>query len=104
MTINFKPLTVPLSDPHSWHLYLVRCANGDLYTGITTNVERRFNEHNNNRGARRLKGKGPLQLVFSQEVGNRSQALRLEHRVKKLSKPDKEALVAGKRSLPVLPD
>ena len=89
-----------MSDTQQWHLYLVRCANGDLYTGISTDVERRFNEHTNNRGARRLKGKGPLQLVFSSPIGDRSQALRIEHRVKKLSKLDKEALVAGQRELP----
>lgn len=104
MEVTPKPLTTILSDSTPWHLYLVRCANGDLYTGISTDVERRFNEHTNNRGARRLKGKGPLQLAFSCEVGNRSQALRLEHRVKKLSKLEKEALVAGKRGLPAVPD
>ena len=87
-----------------WHLYLVRCANGDLYTGISTDVQRRFAQHETNRGARRLKGKGPLSLVFSREVGDRSSALRLEHRVKKLTKLDKEALIAGKRDLPSLGD
>lgn len=89
-----------LSATQSWHLYLVRCANGDLYTGISTDVQRRFEQHANNRGARRLKGKGPLELAFSCEVGDRSTALRLEHRVKKLNKAEKEALVCGQRALP----
>jgi len=93
-----------LFDSDPWHLYLVRCANGDLYTGISTDVQRRFQEHVNNRGAQRLKGKGPLKLVFSCHVGDRSTALRLEHRVKKLAKTDKEALVAGQRKLPLLDD
>lgn len=88
-----------------WYLYLVRCANGALYTGITTDVARRFAEHENNRGARRLRGHGPLQLVYQHEVGNRSRALMIEHRVKKLSRPDKERLIRGERALPdPLPD
>lgn len=86
----------------SWYLYLLRCANGDLYTGITTDVERRLARHAGNRGARRLRGKGPLQLVYSHPVGDRSRALRLEYRVKQLSRAQKEALVAGKRPLPEL--
>lgn len=93
-----------MSDFTQWHLYLIRCANGDLYTGISTDVQRRLLEHANNRGARRLRGKGPLQLVFSCEAGDRSQALRLEHRVKKLSKSEKEALILGRRLLPRLDD
>ncbi len=93
-----------MSDVSQWKLYLIRCANGDLYTGISTDVQRRLREHMNNRGARSLRGKGPLKLVFNCEAGNRSQALRLEYRVKKLSKPEKEALIKGKRLLPSLDD
>lgn len=85
-----------------WYLYLVRCANGNLYTGISTDVARRFAEHANNRGAKSLKGKGPLELVFSQAVGDHSTALRLEYRIKKFSKPEKEALIAKTRLLPEL--
>ena len=82
-----------------WHLYLVRCADGTLYTGISTNVERRLLTHQRNQGARRLRGRGPLQLVFSQAVGDHSTALRIEHRVKKLSRSDKERLVSGETEL-----
>jgi len=91
-----------LSEPIEWHLYLVRCANGDLYTGISTDVQRRFNQHASNRGAKCLRGKGPLHLAFTCPAGDQSSALRLEHRVKKLSKVDKEALIAGQRTLPSL--
>jgi putative endonuclease len=83
-----------------WYLYLVRCADGALYTGISTDVARRFAEHENNRGARRLRGRGPLQLVYHREVGDRSCALMIEHRVKKLSRPDKERLIRGELALP----
>jgi putative endonuclease len=83
-----------------WHLYLVRCKDGSLYTGISTDVQRRFDAHRDNRGARRLRGRGPLQLVYSHPVGDHSLALQLEHRVKKLSKTDKERLVRGESALP----
>ena len=76
-----------------WSLYLVRCSKGSLYTGITTDVERRFEEHCNGSGAKYLRGRGPLRLEFRCNVGNRSDALRLEHMVKCLDKARKEALL-----------
>ena len=80
-----------------WSLYLVRTAQGSLYTGVTTDVQRRFVEHENkdkkNKGAKALRGKGPLKLVFKIVVGNRSDALKLEYRVKQLSRMDKDQLV-----------
>lgn len=78
----------------SWHLYLIRTANGALYTGITTDPERRLKQHQAGKGARSLRGKGPLELVWQQEVGERSRALRLEYRLKQLTKAEKEQLVA----------
>ncbi|WP_078118845.1 GIY-YIG nuclease family protein [Thiosocius teredinicola] len=84
-----------------WHLYLVRCADGSLYTGISTDVQRRFDAHQNNRGARRLRGRGPLQLVFSQAVGDRGEAQRVEYQVKKLSRVQKERLIRGETALPL---
>ena len=83
-----------------WHLYLVRCNDGSLYTGISTDVQRRFNAHQQNRGARRLRGRGPLELVYSHAIGDRAQALQIEHRVKKLTKAEKESLVRGEVGLP----
>lgn len=82
----------------SWSLYLVRTAEGSLYTGVTTDVQRRFCEHENkdkkNKGAKALRGKGPLKLVFKIVVGNRSDALKLEYRVKQLSRTDKQRLIS----------
>lgn len=80
-----------------WFLYFIRTNKGSLYTGITTNVERRFTEHQSagKLGAKFLKGKGPLQLEFSIKVGNRSQALKLEYKVKQLPKATKEQVVVG---------
>lgn len=85
-----------------WHLYLLRCNDGSLYTGITVDVERRMQQHAQGTGAKRLRGQGPLVLAFSQEVGDRSTALRLEYRVKKLTRAKKEALIAGQLKLPTL--
>lgn len=83
----------------SWYLYLIRCTDNRLYTGITTDVERRFAQHQAGKGAKALRGKGELALVFSQAVGDRSLALRAEYRIKQLSKAEKERLVGGKMSL-----
>ena len=79
----------------------MRCGDGSLYTGISTDVQRRFAAHVANRGARRLRGRGPLELVFTQALGDRSLAQRVEYRVKRLTRRDKERLVRGEASLPV---
>jgi|GEM_PF-55650 len=77
-----------------WSVYLVRCRNGDLYTGVATDVARRLTEHGNRKGAKYLRGKGPLRLVFEKSIGAKGLALRVENRIKKLSKARKEALIA----------
>lgn len=76
---------------------MIRCGDGSLYTGIATDVDRRLAEHrgNGNAGAKYLKGRGPLELVFQKNVGGRSLALKLESKVKKLSKAEKEMLVSA---------
>jgi len=81
----------------NWYLYIIRTRSGELYTGITTDVKRRFAEHKEGgvKAARYLRGRGPLSLVFSQEVGSRSAASKAEWAVKQLPKEDKEALVTG---------
>ena len=78
-----------------WHLYIVRCRDRSLYTGITTDVARRFAEHQGNggTGAKYLRGRGPLVLVFQKKVGSRSMALGVESKIKKLSKARKEDLL-----------
>jgi putative endonuclease len=88
-----------------WHLYLVRTASGSLYTGVTTDVARRFAEHQSGgpRCARSLRGKGPLELVFSQPVGDRSRALSLEWRVKRWRRDHKDELIRGERQLAATP-
>ena len=88
-----------------WCLYVLLCADGTYYTGITTDVDRRFSEHCattkaiSNKGAKALRGKHPLKLEFFCEVGNRSDALKIEYKVKKLSKTAKEKLILGDQSI-----
>lgn len=81
-------------------LYIVRCADGALYTGIATDVDKRVAEHASGiRGAKYLRGKGPLEVVFSESVGDRASAQRLEYRVKRLTRSQKLELVCGERRL-----
>ena len=86
-----------------WHLYILRTASGTLYTGVTTDVRRRFSEHQAGgpRCARSLRGKGPLELVFSEAMGDRSQALSLEWHVKRWSRRHKDELIRGERFLTI---
>jgi len=86
----------------SWYLYLVRTASGSLYTGISTDVQRRLAEHQAGapKGARSLRGKGPLTLAFHELVGDRSRASSLEWQVKRWTRIRKEALVRGEICLP----
>lgn len=85
-----------------WHLYIVRIEHGHLYTGITTDIGRRIEEHRSGTGAKYLRGKGSMEIVFSQPIGSHSAALKAEARVKKLSKADKEKLIRGAIELPCM--
>ena len=91
-----------MSSPE-FSLYILRCADGALYTGISVDVERRIAEHaSGKRGARCLRGKGPLELVYSEVVGDRAAASRLEYRVKQLSRAQKIELISGRLELGAL--
>jgi len=81
-----------------WQLYIVRTAKGSLYTGITTDVMRRVDQHQCGRGARSLRGKGPLALVFHCVAGDRANASRMEYQVKQLTRQQKLQLVASQPS------
>ena len=79
-----------------WFLYVVRCAGGELYTGVANDVARRFAEHSQGkRGAKFLRGKAPLKLVFVAGAGDRAAACRLEAAFKKLDSLIKHARVTG---------
>jgi putative endonuclease len=84
-----------------WSVYMIRCGDNSLYTGISNDVLKRFEVHQSGsvKAAKYTRNRHPLQLVFSAEIGDRSAASRTEYRLKKLSKRSKELLVAGKISL-----
>lgn len=78
----------------TWSVYMLRCADDSLYTGIAVDVDRRLAEHERSRrGAKYLKGRLPVRLVLAAEVGDRSLAARLEYRVKRLPRAEKERIV-----------
>ena len=83
----------------TWHLYVIRCVDGSLYAGITTDVRRRFEEHltGGPKAARYLRANPPQKLVLRRRIGTRSLALKAEYWFKQLSKRDKEAVVAAGR-------
>ena len=78
-------------------LYILKCADGSLYTGIAADVARRLAQHNGEkpRGARYTAGRRPVQLVYEAAFASRSAALKEEIRIKRLSRDQKQALVAG---------
>lgn len=78
-----------------WYLYILRCRDGSLYTGITTDVDKRFLAHSEGRGAKYTRGRAPLELVYREECGSHSDALKRELQIKALTKAEKESLIHG---------
>ena len=78
----------------TWKLYILRCGDGSLYTGITTDVQKRLAAHRSGKGAKYTRGRGPLELVYSEECGSHSDALRRELEIKGLTREEKEALIS----------
>jgi putative endonuclease len=79
----------------TWSVYLVRCADNTFYVGSTTDVEARAAAHNAGRGARYTSGRRPVEVVYVEACGSRSAALRREHALKRLTRTQKERLIAG---------
>lgn len=73
-----------------WYLYLIECEDGSLYTGITTDVERRYAQHLAGKGARYTRMKKPVRLVGFRECGSKSEALKAEIHLKSLPRPQKQ--------------
>ena len=79
-----------------WYLYILQCGDGSLYTGITTDVEKRLEAHRSGKGAKYTRGRAPLELKYREECGTHSDALKRELEVKRLSREEKLALISGK--------
>jgi predicted GIY-YIG superfamily endonuclease len=76
-----------------WYLYILRCGDGTLYTGITTDVEKRLEQHRTGKGAKYTRGRGPLELVYQETCLDHSQALKREAAIKRMSRQKKEILI-----------
>ena len=76
-----------------WYLYILRCKDNSLYTGITTDVEKRLEAHRSGKGAKYTRGRGPLELVYQEECGDHSTALKREIEIKALTREDKLNLI-----------
>ena len=102
MSVGLNPRSPCLNNnevPSVWYVYLIRNRTGALYCGVTTDVIRRFREHRlgGSKAARALRGKTPLTLEFAHVVGDRSEALKVEYRIKQLSRSAKEKLIVSGR-------
>ncbi len=83
-----------------WYLYILRCKDGTLYTGITTDVEKRLEAHRAGRGAKYTRGRTPLELVYRENCGTHSQALKREVEIKKLTRQEKQNLIGKTEEKP----
>lgn len=77
----------------TWYLYILRCKDDTLYTGITTDVHKRLEAHRAGRGAKYTRGRAPLELVYQETCGTHSDALKRELQIKALSREDKQKLL-----------
>ena len=78
-----------------WYVYILRCGDGTLYTGITDDIPRRLAAHRAGKGAKYTRGRGPLELVYTEQVPDKSAALRREYQIKRLTRQEKEKLIRG---------
>jgi putative endonuclease len=78
-----------------WFVYILRCADQTLYTGITNDIERRVSEHNRGAGAKYTRGRTPVELVFVESTSNRSEALRRENAIKRMKLAQKQKIISG---------
>ncbi len=81
------------------YVYIVKCSDESLYTGITDDLKRRVNEHNNKRGAKSLKGKLPVILVYQEEYKTKSEALKREYEIKTWKREKKLELIRSGSSM-----
>lgn len=76
-----------------WHVYLLRCADNSLYTGITNDLQRRVEQHNAGTAARYTRARGPVKLVYQEPAESRSNALKREYAIKQLTRGQKQQLI-----------
>ncbi len=89
---------MPATGNERWSVYILRCADNSLYTGVTTDVSRRLDQHNGlvKNGAKYTRNRQPVELVYQEDADSRSAACKREYAIKSLSKSQKEQLIAKK--------
>ena len=85
-----------VDNTHLWLVYILECADGTLYTGMTNDIERRLEQHNAGTAARYTRARTPVKLVHQEESENRSTALKREYAIKQLTRKQKDQLITGK--------
>jgi len=93
-------VTESSSQDLTWQVYMILCSDASLYTGITTDIDRRFSQHAAGRGAKYFRGRSPQRVVFLEAGHSRSSATRRELALKKLTHTEKKALVSAYGLLP----
>lgn len=88
----------------NWQVYIIACSDDSLYTGITTDVERRFGQHASGRGAKYFRGRRPLEVVYREPGHTRSSASRREREIKLLDRPAKLALTRAPGNAAEVPE
>jgi len=78
-----------------WAVYIIKCGDSTYYTGISNDVSRRLEEHRAGKGAKYLRGRGPLNIIFQKKVESHGTALKYEIKIKKLSRKKKEELISN---------
>ncbi|MET0052098.1 MAG: GIY-YIG nuclease family protein [Candidatus Thiodiazotropha sp.] len=78
-----------------WFVYILHCADSSLYTGVTTDVARRIDEHNRGQGAKYTRGRRPVELVYLETCGDRCEALKREYAIKQMPRTGKDRLIAS---------
>lgn len=78
------------------YVYIVKCSDGTLYTGWTNNLEKRIKAHNDGKGAKYTRGRGPIELVYFEEFEEKVKAMKREYEIKKLNRVSKEKLISKK--------
>ena len=79
----------------TWYVYILRCGDGSLYTGISPDVEARLQAHHAGKGARYTRGRGPFELVYQEPAGTQAEATRRERAIKRLTRDKKQVLIQG---------
>jgi putative endonuclease len=72
-----------------WFLYILQCSDSTLYTGITTDIDRRVQQHESGKGARYTKGRGPFKVIYTENHNNRSEASKREAQIKAMDRVEK---------------